>query len=297
MLLKSFTWALGGVLLCASLATASQPPAVAPAEVVWHTDYSAALRQAREEHKLLFVYFHGAANDSRSRDFERRSLSRTDVQSSLAANYVCAKLPLNAAITIDGESRELLDHPAYKELRHGQGFAIVDYAHPGEPYYKKVVSIVPLKPGKYYKYQPRHLPIALQLPAGTLTQRSLVLAVRIHPQRPKSTSGTLDRHLLSGAGRHSRYQARLRVQGHHRWDQRFPVLSRLLPRGLRAQEVVAESWPNEGLMDAAVDIVWSWSQSPGHWSAVSSAQPRYAYDMHRSSNGIWYATGLFGNRH
>ncbi|HEV3003504.1 MAG TPA: hypothetical protein VGX78_03545, partial [Pirellulales bacterium] len=96
---------------------------------------------------------------------------------------------------------------------------------------------------------------------------------------------------------HSTYQARICVQGHHHWARRFPRLSRHLPRGLRAQEVVAESWPHEELVDAAVDCVDSWRQSSGHWSAVRAHQPRFGYDMQRGGNGIWYATGLFGNRH
>jgi hypothetical protein len=101
---------------------------------------------------------------------------------------------------------------------------------------------------------------------------------------------------MKEAKSHSRYQARIRVQGHHNWGRRFGRISRFLPGGLRAQEVVAESWPRQGLLDAAVDCVASWRQSAGHWSAVRSRQVRFGYDIRRGSNGIWYATGIFGNR-
>ncbi|HWC91011.1 MAG TPA: hypothetical protein VG433_15185, partial [Pirellulales bacterium] len=132
------------------------------------------------------------------------------------------------------------------------------------------------------------------LPPGTLTQRTLVFAVRIHPERPASTVGQLLPVLAEEAKTHSNYQAAIQVQGHHHWDARFQRLSTVLPAGLQGREVCAESWPNERLVDAAVDCVDCWRQSSGHWSAVSARHPVFGYDMRRGANGIWYATGVFG---
>jgi hypothetical protein len=100
--------------------------------------------------------------------------------------------------------------------------------------------------------------------------------------------------LVTEAGSHSRYQAQIRVQGHHFWNHRFQRLLGLLPRGLHPREVCAESWPNEKLVDAAVDCVDCWRQSSGHWSAVRASHPHFGYDMQKGSNGLWYATGVFG---
>ena len=58
-------------------------------------------------------------------------------------------------------------------------------------------------------------------------------------------------------------------------------------------EVVAESWPDQDLMDSCVDCVASWRQSEGHWNAVKAKQVSYGYDIREGSNGIWYATGIF----
>jgi hypothetical protein len=63
-----------------------------------------------------------------------------------------------------------------------------------------------------------------------------------------------------------------------------------------AQEIVAESWPNESLVEACIDCVDSWRQSPGHWGAVRANHPLFGYDIKRGRNGIWYATGIFGRR-
>ncbi|HEX4147830.1 MAG TPA: hypothetical protein VHY20_02540, partial [Pirellulales bacterium] len=119
----------------------------------------------------------------------------------------------------------------------------------------------------------------------------------IHPEAPASTQGTDLPVLVAEAGSHSSYQASIRVQGHHFLDRRFHRLSGLLPRGLRPREVCAESWPNERLVDAAVDCVDCWRQSSGHWSAVRANHPHFGYDMQKGSNGIWYATGVFGTDH
>jgi hypothetical protein len=106
----------------------------------------------------------------------------------------------------------------------------------------------------------------------------------------------MDANLLSEAESHSQYQARIRLQGHHRWAARFPRINALLPQGLTAREVCAESWPGESLVEAAIECVRCWRLSSGHWSAVRARQGRYGYDIKRGGNGIWYATGIFGGR-
>ncbi|HVC99451.1 MAG TPA: hypothetical protein VND64_37640 [Pirellulales bacterium] len=263
------------------------------AAVEWHTDYGKAIRIAQAQEKMVFIEFQSSDNAAQRRFDTETQLD--DTVRELLRRYVAVRLPLDVEITVGGAVSRLLNHPAFAELNGRPGIAIIDYAHHDADYYGHVVTAVSFVPGKFYRFHPRHLAVALDLPPGTLTQRTMVFAVRIHPEAPASTRGELDPMLATEASSHSTYQAQIRVQGHHHWGRRFPRLSRLLPRGLRAQEVVAESWPHEGLVDAAVDCVDSWRQSSGHWSAVRAKQPRFGYDMQRGGNGIWYATGLFGN--
>lgn len=265
------------------------------ATVEWYTDYADAMRAAKAERKMMFVWFHGAPNSQFGERFEAVSLRDAKVRK-LLQRYIAVKLPQNAAITIDGQPTAILQHAAFRELNRGPGIAIVDFENRQTEHYGYVVNTLPFTPGKFYRFRPEHLAVVLDLPPGTLTQRTLVFAVRIHPEKPASTRGKIDPTLVTEAKRHSNYQARIRVQGHHHWGQRFPRLSRLL-FGLKPQEIVAESWPQEGLVDAAVDVVDSWHHSSGHWQAVYSNQKRFGYDMKKGSNGIWYATGLFGNTH
>ena len=96
----------------------------------------------------------------------------------------------------------------------------------------------------------------------------MIYAVRIHPEHPASTQGQFHTVLADEAKSHAKHQAAILLQGHHSWDTRFHRINARMPSGVLAQEVVAESWPNESLVEACIDCVHSWRQSPGHWGAV-----------------------------
>jgi hypothetical protein len=275
-------------------ATAAQPRELPAIE--WLTDYAEAYELAKRHNKMLFIYFEGKGANAAQNPFETVSLKDAKVRT-LLQDFVTARLPAETHISVQGKDVRLLDHASFAELRKGAGIAILDFVHRDAEHFGHVVSAIPFAPGKYYKFRPEHLSVLLQLPPGTLTQRTLMFAVRIHPEGPASTKGEKDPLLTAEANSHSNYQAQIHVQGHHHWDNRFQRIRARLTGGLVPQEVVAESWPHQTLVDSAVDCVHSWRQSPGHWSAVNAAQPRYGYDMRLGSNGIWYATGIFGNRH
>jgi hypothetical protein len=243
---------------------------------------------------LLFIYFHDTEMTAARRAFETESLSALVNQEKLK-RYVFVKLPKDAQIKVQGQPVVLLEHGAFAEMLGRPGIAVIDLVHERSELWGHVVSTFPFTPGKYYRKEA--LSIILDLPPGTLTQRTMIYAVRIHPESPKSTQGQLHNVLAEEAKSHAHYQASILVQGHHSWDARFHRINSKLPSGVIAQEVVAESWPNESLVEACVDCVDSWRQSPGHWGAVRSRHPLFGYDIKRGRNGIWYATGIFGRRH
>jgi hypothetical protein len=264
-----------------------------PAQLVVHTDYRKAMKEAAEDRKMLFIYFHERQATAAQRAFEKETLANVEIQEKLK-RYVFVRVPRDAEITVEGKRVALLKHGAFAEMLGRQGVAIVDLTHVGSPYYGHVVSTFPFTPGKYYRKEA--LSIVLDLPPGTLTQRTMIYAVRIHPERPASTQGQFNTVLADEANQHANHQAAILLQGHHSWDSRFHRINARLPSGVMAQEVVAESWPNESLVEACIDCVHSWRQSPGHWGAVRSRQPLFGYDIKRGRNGIWYATGIFGRR-
>jgi hypothetical protein len=261
----------------------------------WLSDYAEAMNKARSEQKMLLVHF-CKSGDRNCADIER-TLGHPQVRHKVQP-FVLARVSLEASISSDGRQTKLLHHPSFSELRGGPGLAVIDLVHKQQPYYGRVVSVVPTTGGRYYQFRPDHVAAVLDLPAGTLTQRTMVFAVRTHPERPASTAGEANPVLADEAASHSEHQARIRNQGHHGWGSRFQrILGRLSGRGSYGApvEVVAESWPGQDLTDACVDCVQSWRQSSGHWRNVRSHHVSYGYDIRRGANGIWYATGIFAN--
>ena len=260
----------------------------------WETDYSTAVRKATAEKKMLLLYFADASVPATT---EAAWFADATTVKSLTS-YILLKVPTTAELATAEGSTRLLSHSAFAEMQGSAGFSIVDYTNEKSLYFGQVISVYPFRiagiPAAY------HLNLLLTLPQGTLTQRTLILAVRLHPEGPASTTtGDFDPELAAEAESHAQHQANIRVQGHHSWESRFHRISgRLSSRrggSWAPVEVCAESWPGQGLFDSAVECVHSWRQSSGHWSAVRSSQSAYAYDMKRGSNGTWYAAGIFGN--
>jgi hypothetical protein len=285
------------VLLVAIHVRADETPAVEIKTIeagglTWHTDYYAAYREADEHNRMLLVSITSPSTSSQQDAVDEYLESHPQVREKLG-EMVLFRADIDATIDVDGKPQRLADFAALSELRGGAGFAIVDLKHEGAPYYGHAVTALPFAGGKYYHWSPQGLAAALDLPAGTLTQRSLVWAVRMHPEAPQSTGGRFHDVLASGANEHASYQARVRRQGHQNFNTRFQRLSGAA--GSSVTEVCAESWPNQTLMDSVVDCVASWRHSSGHWRGVSRPHRAYAYDIQRGSNGIWYATGLFAD--
>ncbi|MGD9645341.1 MAG: hypothetical protein AB7U73_06485 [Pirellulales bacterium] len=281
------------VACLAVLAAGRQAQAETSRPLAWHDDYPAAIQSAKEQGKLLLVHFYDPDRPDLVEQFAEHSLNKPEVQKSLL-RFERVRVPLDTKIVVDGQEQTVLKRSGYREMLGRAGIAIVDFKYAGARHYRQVVSTFPFPAGKYYG--PRTMQNVLTLPAGSLTQRTIIFAVRQHPEAPASTRGTLHPALSHEAESHSRHQAQIHVQGHHSWETRFHRINARVGEGALATEVVAESWPGENLVEAAIECVHSWRQSPGHWSAVRSRHRFFAFDMKRGSNGIWYATGLFANR-
>ncbi len=283
-------------------ASAEPPTTAAPvsptdsddAPLGWLDSYGDGWRLAERQQRLLLLQLwqpseRNAAAVWRSELSQIRSLRASLSSHTLAT---CdASQPATAA-----ERDALGNHPAFAELHGRSGLAVIDLQSPERGTYGRVISLVPVTGrGDAARFPSvAALRILLELPAGSLTQRTLIYAVRLHPETPKSTDGLSSALLMEEAEKHSMHQASIGVQGHHAWDHRFHRINARLPAGLVAQEVCAESWPGQDLFAAAIECVHSWRQSSGHWSAVSGRHTFFGYDMKRGANGIWYATGIFG---
>jgi len=292
------------VLLCATVCSLSIIPSIAAeakpeattidaAGLQWHADYYDAYRAARKAKRMLLVNFIPNGENATQASFDKYIEQNAALRQNLAACEL-ARLPVDVEIEIDGKSVRLLSHPGFVHLSGQPGIAVVDLAHTNCDYYGEVVTSLPYGSGKFYRWQNSHLAAVLDLPAGTLTQRTMVWAVRTHPEHPQSTNGEQSTALASAAEHHSQHQAAIGVQGHHQWETRFHQIRSQVGAGT-ASEVVAESWPNQNLIDSCIDCVQSWRHSSGHWGAVRSPHRLFGYDIRRGGNGIWYGTGIFAN--
>ena len=269
------------------------PPRHAADGLYWFDDYADALAAAENQQRMLLIHFREPSPRGEARRFENEVLAAPAVVNRLR-DYVLLRLPLDAEARVNGSEVTLLRTEPFREMLGRPGVAVIDYEHTDSDHYGHVVSTFPIT--GQITYNVERMQAILDLPPGTLTQRTLIWAVRVHPERPSSTNGNLHDGLREEAASHSRHQARILRQGHHNWNTRFHRINRLLPGGLAASEVCAESWPGQNLVEAALDAVRSWRQSSGHWSAVRGRHRYYAYDMKRGANGIWYATGIFARQ-
>ena len=263
--------------------TAAAPQGQGPR---WIDGYAAGVDAAEDADAMLLVSVApGPENDAVA-----ARLARPDVQ----ARFTRSGTPWVFCRVTGSAADRLVADPSLAEMRRGPGVFVVDHAHP--EWDGRVVSILPRTPGKYYRFEPAHVDELAALPAGSLTQRSMILAVRIHPESPQSTCGTCDATLCREAAAHSGHQAAIRRQGHHGWDARSQRVVGAAGGAGSASEVCAESWENQDLLDSCVDCVASWRQSSGHWGAVRAPQAAFGYDIRQGTNGIWYATGIFLQR-
>jgi hypothetical protein len=266
-----------------------QPSQVTVAGLEWRTDYNAAYRAAKKGKRMLLINMVGGGSQQASVD---KYMDQQNMHDRLV-RVERLRLPVDAQITVNGKSQKLLSFPAFEELQGGPGFVLLDLRHVGAPYYGTAVNILPYASGKYYQWRESHLHVMLDLPPGSLTQRTMIWAVRIHPEGPASTYGMHHPTLASGAASHSNYQASIGVQGHHNFDSRFGQLSGAA--GGSVSEVVAESWPGQNMLDSCIDCVDSWRHSPGHWRGVAGRHRAFGFDIRRGRNGIWYGTGIFAD--
>lgn len=262
------------------------PLAAAAADPVWHDNFPAAYKEARAQSKDVFVYF--AADDK-----PHAALEAPEVKQKLK-DYACCRVTTN--YQYDG--KRWLNHGCFREMRGCAGFAVVSCCDDKLKTHMEVISVHPFS-GSRYRWAPAYgveqVKIILDLPkTADLGQRSMIYAVSVHPERPRSILGRPHRRLLDHADRHSRRQAETLNQHHNMGACQSPE------DASPSSEVVAESWgyrigEDENILEGAFSCLDAWRHSSGHWGAVSREHKYYGYDLKRGADGRWFATGIFAD--
>src|SRR5262249_50266562 len=133
------------------------------------------------QQKFVLLWFFQSEDRAENDRFERDVLQRPEIASAIEQRCVAVKLPTNASVESRDEQIALLDHPAFAELNHAAGLALIDMTDEASPLHRQVVSVYPFTQSQISTAK---LSILLDLPRGTLTQRTLIFAVRTHPELP-----------------------------------------------------------------------------------------------------------------
>ena len=168
------------------------------AGVTWLTDYDSSYRTAVEQRRMLLINFTSPQQCACQCDVDDAISSQPEIREKLE-NMVLCRVPVDATIERQGETQTLLAAGAFSPLRNGPGIVMIDLTDRESPHYGRPVTFLPFQSGKYYRFSTKGLATALDLPPGSLTQRTMIWAVRMHPEQPQSTSGQLDPHLAAGA--------------------------------------------------------------------------------------------------
>lgn len=266
------------------------PLVLAAADPAWETDYSQAVKRATREKKDLVIIF--------QKDHDLGAAVKDAAVAQRLAKFVCLKVPTTYAF----KGQLLLNYPALVDMKNQAGLAIVSYHDDKLPQHGYVISAHPLLASRYAwapEYGVEQLKLILDLPlAATLTQRSMIYAISVHPEQPQSVFSQMHPAFLKHAESHCWRQASMNHQHHANLGTVMNALQGQVDGGLgNASEVVAESWGSwvggENVLEASFACVNAWRQSPGHWGAVSSRHRYFGYDIARSANGTWFATGIF----
>ena len=288
-----FAWAVLALLTCVDPAYAQKTTAYYRADnsttlpkIDWQGDYGEAMKCAELGRKLLLIYFREQESSPNQRKLDSITLNDPKTLATIASDYVAVKVPLGYEVSVGGKMSPLLGFEAFADLNGRPGVALIDYAHQNEEYSGYVVSVLPLDNGKYYRFQPHYLSVMLELPSGTLTQRTMIFAVRVHPEGPASTHGGPNQPL-------QRSSRTLVLQAPHSLA-RASQLGLAVPENrshARRRPATARSrrgkLAGENLVDAAIDCVDCWRQSPGHWGPCAPINRNSA----TTSNAVKTASG------
>ena len=158
------------------------------AALIWHQDYLAGYQQAMQEKRPLLMQFRDISepdvSESRIAGFGAPELQP------LLENFVRVSMPVGSIVpgqTTGQAPSRLLDHRSFRHLNGKAGVVIIDLTEPSAANFARVVSALPLPSDG--RFSPEILSKLLQLPAGSIGQRTLLLSIRTATSAPDFTVG------------------------------------------------------------------------------------------------------------
>lgn len=276
----------------------SEPPSKAKRseELAWHRDYLTAYREAAEQKRYLLMLF-------RESSLKGSSLSSSAIfapsMRPMLEQFSRVELPLDATLPRKTDSDEveqqsdvpelLLEHRSFRHLGVRPGLAIVDLTDPESADYARVVSVIPLtKDGAITDLD---LMLALDLPTGSISQRTLLFMIRSTiPDTSLSMRG-FSSDLIELAHRNCRYMAHAGQLGSFDQDFRQKKITETFGPQAELKQLLYATEAEATIHDAALQAVESWIQSPESFDVLNGSAQAMGMDMFQDpESGRWYVT-------
>ena len=258
----------------------------------WHEDYLAAYQEATDQRKPLLMVFTDPAEPDSSASM---TSSFADTQTgALLDGFVRVTMPINTAApsqTPGDFPTLLLEHRSFRHLGVRAGIAIVDLSDPDSGNYARVVSALAAPEGG--RYSRDALRSLLELPTGTISQRTLLLTLRSSLPDSVFSRGTFSAELNSLANRNSRFMAHYEQVGAYEASERTTAVVQRFGADAKLRELFFASEPGATLQDASEQAVQSWLKSEQDFTGLSNNGTGFGIELFQSpSSGRWFATCL-----
>jgi hypothetical protein len=262
-------------------------------ELPWHIDYSAAYRQANTEHKQLLLFFRSDKDLLTAGQLEQNVLARPEMREPLSkfvrvVLFTNAVAPLAKDAKPDAKPVTLLSFPCFAYMQGQPGLAVVDLMDKNDHLFGKCISAHPFTSNTLGSVGT--VKTMLELPRGTITQRTLTYVLRTHPEQPASVWGQGSSVLFEQCRHASQLMVNYGSVGHHDWGNRSAYVGSQF--GSSPMEVASMGGGNN-LFEVSHSVVNLWRGSGVHWGMMITPNRHFGYDMVQSPNGTWFANGIF----
>lgn len=264
-------------------------PATTVGTLTWHQDYQTAYQQATEQKRRLLVVFRDTV-DPDSINSPSVGLAGPEL-TPLLKDFVRLALPANMTIPGQEGGTLLLEHRAFRHLNVQPGIVIVDLTDPESSWYGRVVSALPQPPsGRYSAELVRPL---LELPPGTVTHRTLLLALQNANPESQFATGESEGVLNQLADRNCRFMTQYGQAGLFDAEYRQSVIASQFGSTAVVRELTFATDDTRTIQDAAILAVESWVSDPDSFRMLNGAIDAYGLEMFQGpDSGRWFVTLL-----
>jgi hypothetical protein len=276
---------------------AEPSPEKLPGTLTWHSDYLAAYFEAAQEKRYLLMLFRetivGGDEVASTDSFFAPSMRP------MLEQFSRVDLPLNAAMpdnsgpgsneTENDLPNLLLKHRSFRHLGVRSGIAVVDLTDPESANHARVVSVLPLPDNGLFSDD--ELMLALNLPKGAISQRTLLFAVRSTVPDSGLSMRQFSPTLIELAHRNSKYMASVEKIESFEQDARREQIAEEFGQQAELQELFFATESDATIHEAARQAVTRWTETSAAFDVLTTPATAMGMDMFQSSaSGRWFVT-------